>query len=274
MDEKIAFLSDDLEEEIYMTQPKECVVSSQENKVYKPLKSFYGLKQWHEKFDQILLGDRFSFSNADRCVYTKYVNGDYEKFTQTYLKSFLSSSFYMNNMDEASVILGFIIIRKDDSILLTQRHYVEKHYAQIIGSLLHLMNFSRPNITYAEGKLSRHTHRYNDAKKIFNSYEMNSIGGYVFTLGGGAISFVALKMIGSEVEWLKNFLANIPLGIKSTLLVSIYYDCQSTIALAKKKTYNENNFHQLCEIIRKHSRSSKQNLREENDTWNIKENRT
>jgi len=37
--------------------------------------------------------------------------------------------------------------------------------------------------------------------------------------------FVAIEMAGSEVEWLKNFLANIPLGMKPTPFVSIHYDC-------------------------------------------------
>ena len=45
------------------------------------------------------------------------------------------------------------------------------------------------------------------------------------------------------IEWLKNFLANIPLGMKPTPSVSIHCDCQSTITITKNKTYNENNRH-------------------------------
>ena len=51
--------------------------------------------------------------------------------------------------------------------------------------------------------------------------------------------FVALEMVGSEAEWLKNFLANIPLGMKPTPSISIHCDCQSTIAITKNKTYIE-----------------------------------
>jgi len=47
--------------------------------------------------------------------------------------------------------------------------------------------------------------------------------------------FVALEMAGSEVEWLKNFLVNILLGMKLTPFVSIHCDCQSVIAIAKTK---------------------------------------
>ena len=50
-------------------------------------------------------------------------------------------------------------------------------------------------------------------------------------------------MAGSEAEWLKNFLANIPLGMKPTPFVSIHCDCQLAIAIAKNKNYNGKNRH-------------------------------
>ena len=55
--------------------------------------------------------------------------------------------------------------------------------------------------------------------------------------------FVALEMAGREAEWLKNFLANIPLGMKPTPFVSMHCDCQSIIAIAKNKSYNGKNRH-------------------------------
>jgi len=45
IDVKTTFLNGDLEEEIYMSQLEGCVVDDQENKVFKLLKSLYGLKQ-------------------------------------------------------------------------------------------------------------------------------------------------------------------------------------------------------------------------------------
>ncbi|GMI86655.1 cysteine-rich RLK (RECEPTOR-like protein kinase) 8 [Hibiscus trionum] len=102
----------------------------------------------------------------------------------------------MKDMGEASVILGVKIIRKENRIMLSHEHYVEKllkrfgyfdvspvstsydantqlkknrgdlvaqsEYAQIIGSLMHLMNFSRPDIAYDVGRLSKYTHSPNN----------------------------------------------------------------------------------------------------------------
>ena len=59
MDVKITFLNGDLDEEIYMEQPKGFVVNGREKKVCRLIKSLYGLKQepkqWHEKFDHTML---------------------------------------------------------------------------------------------------------------------------------------------------------------------------------------------------------------------------
>ena len=111
-------------------------------------------------------------------------------------KRFLASLFDMKDMGEVKVILGVKITMMGDSIMLSQEHYVEKilkrfehfvakpvstpydanthlmknqgdlvgqaQYAQICGSLMHLMNFSRPDIAYAVCRLSRYTHNPNN----------------------------------------------------------------------------------------------------------------
>jgi len=86
------------------------------------------------------------------------------------------------------------------------------------------------------------------------SDETKSTSGYVFTLGGGVVAwrstrqtiiprstmeseFVALEMVDSEAKWLKNFLANIPLGMKPTPSISMHCDSQSAIVVAKNKTF-------------------------------------
>lgn len=50
------------------------------NKVCKLIKYFYDLKQspkqWHEKFDQVLMKDIFSSNEVDKYVYTEIVDND------------------------------------------------------------------------------------------------------------------------------------------------------------------------------------------------------
>ena len=58
MDVKTAFLNGELEEDIYMQQPKGCIALGQEQLVCKLHRSIYGLKQasrsWNIRFDQVI----------------------------------------------------------------------------------------------------------------------------------------------------------------------------------------------------------------------------
>ena len=66
MDVKTAFLNGDLEEEIYLEQPEGFIVPGQEQKVCQLIKSLYGLKQapkqWHAKFDEVMLLNGFKIN--------------------------------------------------------------------------------------------------------------------------------------------------------------------------------------------------------------------
>uniref|UniRef100_A0A2N9I4V3 Reverse transcriptase Ty1/copia-type domain-containing protein n=1 Tax=Fagus sylvatica TaxID=28930 RepID=A0A2N9I4V3_FAGSY len=153
-----------------------------------------------------------------------------------------------------------------------------------------LMNCTRPDIAYAVSRLSRYTHNpshehwtaltrllrylkgtmdlglhfagypivlegYCDANWISDNDETNSTSGYVFTLGGGAVSwksskqtckarstmeseFVALEMAGTETEWLRTLLVDIPLWTKPATSISLHCDSQAAIGRAKNKLYN------------------------------------
>ena len=80
IDVKTAFLNGELDEEIYMKQPEGFVMSGNEHKVCKLVKSLYGLKQapkqWHQKFNDVVLSNGFALNQADKCVYSKlYTSG-------------------------------------------------------------------------------------------------------------------------------------------------------------------------------------------------------
>ena len=348
MDVKTAFLNGELDEEVYMEQPEGFVVPGQEHKVCKLVKSLYGLKQapkqWHQKFDQVVLANGFKINESDKCVYSKFSNNkgvficlyvddmlifgtDSEQVEVT--KNFLSSKFAMKDMGEADVILGIRIVRDEDSITLSQSHYIEKvltkfnqidcipastpfysnlkliknegeavsqlEYAKVIGCLMYAMTCTRPDIAFAVGKLSRYTSNpsglhwhairrilkylkktlnyglsyggyppvlegYSDASWVTDREDHASTSGWIFTLGGGAISwgskkqtciadstmaveFVALASTSKEAEWLRGLIHEIPLWSKPVAPISIHCDSEATLARAYSHVYNGKSRH-------------------------------
>ncbi|KAL4023398.1 hypothetical protein IC575_017151 [Cucumis melo] len=78
MDVKIAFLNGNLEESIYMVQPKGYIQKDQEQKVCKLQKSIYGLKQasrsWNIRFDIAIKSYDFEQNVDEPCVYKRIIN--------------------------------------------------------------------------------------------------------------------------------------------------------------------------------------------------------
>lgn len=80
IDVKTAFLNEMLEE-IYINQLEGFVASGQDNKVCKLIRSLYGLKQslkqWHERFENVIGSNRFKTCDSDKWVYWKKSNDLY-----------------------------------------------------------------------------------------------------------------------------------------------------------------------------------------------------
>ncbi|XP_074266326.1 uncharacterized protein LOC141588800 [Silene latifolia] len=238
----------DLLKEIYMLQPEGFVVKGQESKVYKLRKSLYGLKQapkqWYEKFHNTLTDDGYITNNSDSCVYSKMFGSDcviiclyVDDMLILVLKKF-------NSFDVTPARTPY-----DASISLCKNlgdSVSQEEYAKIIGSVMFLMNYTRPDIAYAVSRLSRYIHNpsaehWNALRRLlkylkgtidlclhYGNDEIHSTSGYVFTLGGGAISwksakqtciasstmeseFIALELAGQEADWLRNLLADVPM---------------------------------------------------------------
>ncbi|CAM8902403.1 unnamed protein product [Rhodiola kirilowii] len=320
-----------------MEQPEGCIVPGQERKVCKLVKSLYRLKQapkqWHEKFDKVMLSNGFKINECDKCIYIKTTENGYvilflyvddilivgsNEIILKSTKGILNSRFDMKDMGLADVILGIKITRTADGFVLGQSHYVDKildkfgkdnsgvsktpidmnqhlsknkggiisqvEYLRVIGSLMYVMNCTRPDIAYTVSRLARYTSNpgsvhwnaivrilqylrftrnyglhytrypeviegYTDASWISNIQDSKATSGYVFTLGGAAISwksskqtlitrstmeaeFVALDKCGEEVEWLRNFVEDIPEWKTLVPAICVYCDNQSTIGRA------------------------------------------
>lgn len=163
-------------------------------------------------------------------------------------------------------------------------------YSRVIGSLMYAMSCTRPDIAFTVGMLSRFTSNpgkahwdavqrlmrylkatlnysllysgypgvvegYSDASWCSEPDECRSTGGYVFTLGGAAISwkskkqtmiaqssmeseFFALASAGDEAEWLKDLLLDLPLPNMKVPAISIYCDNQATSSVAGNSLFN------------------------------------
>ena len=97
---------------------------------------------------------------------------------------------------------------------------------------------------------------YTDANWISDTKDTKSTSGYVFTIGGAAVSwksskqtciarftmeseFIALDKAGEEAEWLQNFLEDIPIWPKPVPAITIHCDSQSAIGRAQSNMYND-----------------------------------
>ena len=174
MDVKTAFLNGELEEEIYMKQPEGFIAVGNEHKVCRLVKSLYGLKQapkqWHKRFDDVMIANGFKINECDKCVYGKHTPSGYviiclyvddmlimgsnnKMINDT--KKILTTRFEMKDLGLADVILGIKISRTSDGIILSQSHYVEK--------LLDKFNNGDTNVAKSPVDLTLHLVKNNNA---------------------------------------------------------------------------------------------------------------
>ena len=147
MDVKTALLNGELEEDIYMQQPKGFIALGQEHMVCKLHRSIYGLKQasrsWNIKFDQVIKLYGFEKSPDEPCVYKK-IQGIVVVFLVLYVddillignsvkvlsdvKGYLKKQFDMKDLGEANYILEIKLLRdrKNKVLALSQASYIDK----------------------------------------------------------------------------------------------------------------------------------------------------
>nr|GEU72658.1 retrotransposon protein, putative, Ty1-copia subclass [Tanacetum cinerariifolium] len=249
LDVKTAFSHGELEEDIYMEQPEGFVIPGKEILVCKLKKSLYGLKQspcqWYKKFDTFMLSQSFKRPDYDICVYFKLLNGSpvylllyvddmlivaTDKTDIEKLKGQLNNEFDMKDLGAAKKIIGIEIIR--------ERQFGKLYLSQQGKSKYGLVGYV--DLDYA-GDLDKR----------------RSLTGYVFTVGGCAISwktslqattalstteakYMAISEACKEAIWLRNLFNGLS-GFTSC--TTIFYDSQSAIYLTKDQMFHERTKH-------------------------------
>jgi hypothetical protein len=172
----------------------------------------------------------------------------------------------------------------DHSLILRKNKRIGRdqlRYSRMIGSLMYLASATRPNISFAVSKLNQLTsnleddhwralervmhyligtmdyeiyysgypavlERYSDANWISDVDELYATSGYVFTLGGAAVSWrsckqtiltrstmeaelAALDTATVEADWLCELLMDLPIVEKFLPAILLNYDNQTVI---------------------------------------------
>jgi len=101
---------------------------------------------------------------------------------------------------------------------------------------------------------------YSDASWMTSSSDNKSTSGWIFSLGGGAISwaskkqtcishstmeseFIAIAAASKEAEWLRNMLFDIKLWSQPMSAISLYCDSEATMSRAYINIYNGKSRH-------------------------------
>ncbi|KAJ9556278.1 hypothetical protein OSB04_010892 [Centaurea solstitialis] len=254
MDVKNAFLHGELDREIYMDQPKGFEDPTNSNHVCKLRKALYGLKQapraWYGKIVEFLTRSGCSVAHADPSLFIKerdgklaivlvyvddlIITGDDEReIHQTGAN--LSVRFQMKELGELKHFLRLECKPASTPIDPNAKFAHEGKelddgmmYRQLVDSLIYL-TFSRPDISYAVGVMSRYMQsprkphldaarralryikgtidygliyrrgedcklvEYCDADYAGDYDTQRSTTGYVFKLGSGAISWCSKR---------------------------------------------------------------------------------
>ncbi|GJZ06533.1 zinc finger, CCHC-type containing protein [Tanacetum coccineum] len=139
------------------------------------------------------------------------MSGNKNKVDMT--KEFLSSRFFIKDMREADVIIMSTPMDTSEKLVHNNGKVVSQlKYSWVIGYLMYVMNYTRPDITFAVGKLSGYTS--NPSTQHWQAIQWASKKQTCITSSTTESKFMALVAADKEAEWLKNLILEILLWSK------------------------------------------------------------
>ena len=143
LDVKSAFLHGELEEDVYVEQPKGFVKKGEEGKVLKLNKALYGLKQapraWYSRIEKYFLKEGFEKCASEHTLFTKskeegklliasiyvddviYTGNDKELMND--FKGSMKEEFDMTDLGKMKFFLGVEVTQNKEGIYISQRKY-------------------------------------------------------------------------------------------------------------------------------------------------------
>lgn len=144
MDVKCAFLYGEIEEEVYVTQPKGFEDPDHPEYVYKVVKALYGLHQapraWYARLSTFLLKHGYRRGAIDKTLFLKKDSRDiilvqvyvddiiFGSTKEAWCREFedlMKGEFQMSAMGELTFFLGLQVQQKPDGIFIHQEKYVK-----------------------------------------------------------------------------------------------------------------------------------------------------
>ncbi|GJU13765.1 zinc finger, CCHC-type containing protein [Tanacetum coccineum] len=186
MDVKIAFLNGDLEEKVYMKQPKGFVMPVDKTKKF--LSSKFSMKNMGEA--DVIFGIKIKRENKGIVItQTLYIEKILKKFNRE------DCSQVSTPMDPVEKLMPN-----------TGKPMDQFEYSRAIGCLMYAMTITRPDIAYAVGRLSRFTsnpsrQHWHVITRVFK-YLKGTMNYGLSYVGYPSVS-EALSAAGKEAEWLR-----------------------------------------------------------------------
>ncbi|GKB71168.1 zinc finger, CCHC-type containing protein [Tanacetum coccineum] len=234
-------------------------------------------KQWHQKFDEVVLSNGCLLNQVDKCVYSKFDETGKGVIIFLYVEIFGTDQVQSYYIEKVLKKFNYFDCTPVSTPMDTSEKLMPNNgqavsqleYSRVIGCLMYAMTCTRPDISFVVGKLSRYTSnpgtqhwqaiqwvlkylkKTMDYRLAYTGYP-SVLEGYTNaswisnTDDNSSTSgwvFLLAAAAGKEAEWLKNLLLEIPLWSKP--IAPIYIRCDSTATLAKaySQMYNGKSRH-------------------------------